>query len=173
MIAPVPLPAHGQRPASSDSVRLLDVTPVLGVAADGCVITCGVMVAAFYGVAGLTQRNLAERCGVAWPPRGGLRLTVLATALQHYGIHSQLIGGLSLATIEDAMVRGAPIIGGHAVTPDNVLGHAVVICGLIRPTGQGAQVVVADPNIKFRLLVDVATMVASARNSLLLQGRTP
>jgi hypothetical protein len=172
MLKPIPLGRDMRRPAATTGdVRLLNLKPVLGVATDGCVLASAAAVCGFYGIGGVTQRGLAERCGVAWPPLGGMHIATMAKALQHYGLDARLVSGLSVGMIHTSIMAGHVILGGHAVDLAKLTGHAVVICGWFALPGQPVKVAVADPNIAFPLLVDAATMVGSARSAILLRGR--
>ncbi len=176
MLKPIPLARdlvrYQPRPATTcGDIRLLDLKPILGVATDGCVLASAAMVLGFYGIAGVTQRGLAATCGVPFPPIGGVQIATVAKALQHYGLDARTVGGVSAEMIRTSILAGHPILGGHAVDAANGTGHAVVICGWFALRGRSAMVAVADPNIGFHMLVDAATMTASARSAILLRGR--
>ena len=176
MLKPIPLARDlvrdQPRPATTGGdIRLLDLKPILGVAADGCVLASAARVCGVYGIAGVTQRGLAATCGVAFPPLGGMHIPTMAKALQHYGLDAQTVGGVSVEMIRASIMAGHPILGGHAVDAAKGTGHAVVICGWFSLPGRPAMVAVADPNIAFPMLVDVATMAGSASSAILLRGR--
>lgn len=172
MLKPIPLGRDVSRPSTTGGdIRLLDLKPVLGVATDGCVLASAAMCLGYYGIAGVTQRGLAEICGVAFPPLGGMQIATMAKALQHYGLDAQVVGSVSIEMIRTSIMAGHPILGGHAVDVQKGTGHAVVICGWFALPGRSTLVAVADPNIAFPMLVDVATMAGSARSAILLRGR--
>lgn len=172
MLKPIPLCRDLSRSSTTGGdIRLLDLKPVLIVATDGCVLASAASVCAFYGIGGVTQRGLAEICGVAFPPLGGMHIAAMAKALQHYGLEAQVVGSMSVEMIRTSILAGHPILGGHAVDVAKGTGHAVVICGWFALPGRQSLVAVADPNIAFPMLVDVATMAGSARSAILLRGR--
>lgn len=180
MLKPIPLAREVTRELARNlarptttggDIRLLDLQPILGVATDGCVLASAAMVCAYYGIAGVTQRGLAETCGVAFPPLGGMHIATMAKALQHTGLDARLVGSVSVEMIRTSIMAGHPILGGHAVDVQKGTGHAVVICGWFVLPGRPAMVAVADPNSAYPMLVEVATMVGSARSAILLRGR--
>jgi Papain-like cysteine protease AvrRpt2 len=170
MLRPIPLAPDLTRPvAAGHDVRLLDVRPIGGVAIDGCVLASAAMVCAYYGIAGVSQRGLARTCGVAFPPVGGMHIATMAQALRSHGVAARVVQHLSAGMIRSSIMAGHPILGGHAVDRAVETGHAVVICGWFAWPGKPALVAVADPNIGFRMLVEAATMVGSARSAILLR----
>ncbi len=148
------------------------VVPHLGVATDGCVLAAGVMACGYYGVAGVTQRGLAARLGVPFPPVGGIALEVLLRGLLAHGLRARLEHRVSAGLIRATIGSGHILIGGQRVDRDKRLGHAVVLAGLMEDGGGAGHVIVLDPNLAFPVLVGVRQMVDSAFGAIVCGGRS-
>lgn len=147
------------------TLRVLPVPVLQQTGLGSCGLACTAMAIWHWTGRQVSQHQLAAELGLEWPVRGGTTMPQCMDLIgRHSGKKLRQNGAATLRTIIAAIDADGPVLATHRVS--ETMGHMVLVIGYIRdgPAHPGNAVLVADPVLRFPVLIPWPAFAASLRD---------